>query len=764
MKLPLLTRRKRLYLLIAAGSLVALPIGLLAAPSGVAAPSAPAAASTVTTSSLGTESPTFVGSAATGCPSGCDLMSGPTVVPSTSSFALGSAAATAAAKAAAANANAAKTAAAQLSSTQLAAVSRATGLTTAALKSGQLSSSKTVSAQAAANAATATLGGPHAMPYPEVAKVGPDPAPPSLSCPGTGCDSISLSPGGATGVKGLDAVDSATQPTNVLGQDIEPADQGLCAGNGYVVEDNNLGEVLFFNTKLGRVSSVIPLDTMMGLTAKNWSSGGDIMCQYDASNGGHWFFTEFVSASSEASGGPFSGCFAGVANTCNEAVAVTTGNSPYGPYNVYYVNADYNSAEPGAPYLLNDFTKIAVSRDAFLLFYDEFPLVNPGIGGGFFNGAQEYAFDKTAMERGEPTTQVNVAIENMGTLPTPNGTCSSDDQFNAAGITCWYSVIPAMPPDPKQFDNSHGGSAFMLDTLDFYGQGDNRIAVFDWTGLSALNSSSASGLKQIKFGGQLLSGVLPYYGEGVPAAQKAGPIPLGDECGAAGLSVASGSNPAPASCPEGGVATNGDNFTQASQAQGQLWGAISTEVAQSFPGESSAEVHQDGEYFVIGTAGFDKGAGLTLTGEGYIAPAHEDLSMPDIAAPDSGPAIVFFTLTGNGGPTGADNGGFYPSTAFGRLSAGASTLSGSAINVADLGQSPTDGFTEYQGYPGGTRPRWGDYSAGVYDSSTGQVYFSTNYIQYPTCTGSAFTLTLATCGGTRDAFANWGTSVNAVTP
>jgi hypothetical protein len=126
-----------------------------------------------------------------------------------------------------------------------------------------------------------------------------DPPPPSVSCQplGPGCEVIHLSSGGAVGVKGLNAVDSATAPTNVLGEDIEPADQGLCAGNGYVIEDNNVGEILIFNTALKRVSAVIPLDTLMGLTNRNWSSGGDIMCLYDAANGGHWFFTQFVSAS-----------------------------------------------------------------------------------------------------------------------------------------------------------------------------------------------------------------------------------------------------------------------------------------------------------------------------------------------------------------------------------------------------------------------------------------------------------------------------------
>jgi hypothetical protein len=133
-------------------------------------------------------------------------------------------------------------------------------------------------------------------------------------------------------------------------------------------------------------------------------------------------------------------------------------------------------------------------------------------------------------------------------------------------------------------------------------------------------------------------------------------------------------------------------------------------------------------------------------------------------AGDSGPAALFFTLTGNGGPTGADNGGFYPSTAFGRLFAGAPTLLDSTVHVADLGQAPTDGFTEYQGFPGPTRPRWGDYSAGVFDPASGKIFFATSYIQDPSCTGSAFALTLATCGGTRDAMANWGTSVNSVSP
>ena len=588
-------------------------------------------------------------------------------------------------------------------------------------------------------------------------------------------------------MKGLNAVSSGTLPTNPLG-DIEPADQGLCAGPGYVVEANNIGEVMVFNQRLHRLSAPIPLDTLMGLTGRGWSSGGDPSCVYDYANGGHWFFTEIASASTEASGGPFSGCFAAAANGCYEAIAVTVGSNPFGPYNVYFLNANYNPNEPGSPYQLNDFAKISTTRDAFLMFYDEFPLRGSGVGGGFFNGAQEFAFDKYALEKGLPVTNsngnpnndFNVAIENMGLLPTPAGSCASDNADHLPGLACWFTVIPAQASDPSQYDNSHGGSGFMLASTDFYGfygglppVGANQIAVFDWTGLSGLNDRNCDHCSNIQFGGQLFSGVQFYddpsnaVGVGVLGAQKAGPIPLGSECGAAGLS--GGATP-PASCPEGGLNTNDDGFFQASQAQGQLWGAVDTAINQTFSSESTPEQHAGAAYWVINTRGFDRSGTLSLTSQGYVSAMHEDIEFPAMAAANSpgqtdrnGSAIMAFTLSGNGGPTGADHGGFYPSTAYGRLGSTSGGLVG-PIHVVDMGQSPQDGFTEYLGYPNPTRPRWGDYAWAVFDPSAGKIYFANNYIQYPNCTGSAFTLTLATCGGTRDGFANWGTSVNYVTP
>ena len=275
--------RKSLVLL----SLLALPVTLLGVTGGAVATASTAVAHTsaVTTSSLGQFKPTFAGTAATGCtgPPTCSLLSGPVNTPSTATAAPASAATS------------------QGSGTQ----ARAHAMPPPDVRQLNLSAAQ----RSALKASTPS--------FPVQA----------VSCAplGRGCDNISTANGGATSVKGLNAVDSAEHTTNIF-DNVEPPDQGLCAGNGSVVEANNIGQILIFNAALGRLSAPISFDRIMGITAKGWSSGGDPSCLYDSANGGHWFFTQFVSASPESAGGPFAGCFVGVPNTCLEGIAVTDGN------------------------------------------------------------------------------------------------------------------------------------------------------------------------------------------------------------------------------------------------------------------------------------------------------------------------------------------------------------------------------------------------------------------------------------------------------
>ncbi|HEV2360860.1 MAG TPA: hypothetical protein VGS21_04075, partial [Acidimicrobiales bacterium] len=190
--------------------------------------------STASSSQIGPGAPTFVGPAAAPCP-GCSLLSGPIRT------SLGGAAS----------------------------VRPASGPPAARPASGP----------SAARPDGVRVLPPPMLVRPGAGKLASEAAPviPGVSCDplGPGCDAISTSSGGATGVKGLDAVDSASLPSNVAVGDIEPPDQGLCAGHGYVVETNNIGEFMVFDNSLHRLSAAISDDTLMGLGALGWSSGGD---------------------------------------------------------------------------------------------------------------------------------------------------------------------------------------------------------------------------------------------------------------------------------------------------------------------------------------------------------------------------------------------------------------------------------------------------------------------------------------------------------
>lgn len=653
------------------------------------------------------------------------------------------------------------------------------------------------SAEAARPSSTGQ-GTPRAVPYAPARTAGgrmqaSPAAPPTVSCspPSSACASISSSSGGATTNRhGL----AATANGGIYGLDVEPPDQGLCAGSGYVMELINLGELQVFRASTLRpVSGITSLDSLLGLTALNWSSGGDTMCTYDPQNGGHWFITEIVSTNSEASGGTFTGCFAGKRDKCREGLAVSTNDDPLSTsWNIYFVDPNViNPRDPGAGYLLNDFAKTATTRDAFLMFYDEF-IINPkkiprcpAWGCLSFNGAQELAIQKSALELGY--SSANLVHENMGRDPfiqPPDGPCY---RGRTAGVTCWASVIPTTV-EGGQFDDSYDGTGFMTASLDFnsfatgVGPGDNRVAVFYWTGLAHLNSFNCGSCAEISFGGQLLTGVERYtdnelavtngqpcyVSSGDPvcslARQRLGTRDLGTYCASKVLGIPPFAGHQP--CPEGGLASNGDNVTQASYADGQIWFDVSTVTKETFG--SNSEIHLGAAYWIVGTSRFTGAQQLlTLTSQGYVAAAHEDLVFPTLvgATTASNGGLMSFTLSGNGGPTRADGGGFFPSSAYGFVTPGSNGVVSGTINVADLGRAPQDGFTEYDFLATKMsllyRPRWGDYGGAVFVPGLGFV-FASEYIQHANCDPAYWYKVDPTCGGTRDPFANFGTSINSV--
>ena len=93
-----------------------------------------------------------------------------------------------------------------------------------------------------------------------------------------------------------------------------------------------------------------------------------------------------------------------------------------------------------------------------------------------FNGAQLYAFSKTALERASGGTITGVHID-VGVRPTPD----------TGGI--WFSLQPATSPGAT-FATANGGTEYLLSSLDFSASLDNRIAVWQLTNTRSLNTAT----------------------------------------------------------------------------------------------------------------------------------------------------------------------------------------------------------------------------------------------------------------------------------
>jgi hypothetical protein len=127
--------------------------------------------------------------------------------------------------------------------------------------------------------------------------------------------------------------------------------------------------------------------------------------------------------------------------------------------------------------------------------------------------------------------------------------------------------------------------------------------------------------------------------------------------------------------------------------------------------------------------------------QGYIANWNNDVVFPAIGMGVAGNSgAIVYTLTGNT---------HFPSVAVSKVT---SSTKVNSIPVVLAGADVLDDFSWYLI----GRPRWGDYSGAIGDGHT--VYLATEYIQFPSCSDSAFIFD-TTCGGTRSTFTNWGTGM-----
>ena len=501
---------------------------------------------------------------------------------------------------------------------------------------------------------------------------------------------------------------------------VEPPDQGLCAGNGFVLETvNDVLQVYdFAGNPLLNGGQPVDLNTFYGyIPAINRTTGArgpsitDPSCIYDQTIG------RFVHVALTLD---HVGTSASLNGNNHLDIAVSNTGDPTGSWTIYTLPVQNNGTQ-GTPdhhcnsgFCLGDYPHIGADANGIYLTTNEFAFSGPG-----FYGAQVYGIGNSVLTGGSGSV---VLFDTLGAGP------------DGAGFTVW----PAQTPG-NQFDTDNGGTEFFLSSDAVFSNNgtSNSILLWTMTNTSSLNSGSPSPT--------LVLSTIAVDTYAVPprATQPAGNRPLSNcladtvtNCWAL-VAGAAAPNNATFGPPNGQLNANDSRMQQVSYANGNVWGALDTAV--NVGGHDRAGV----AFYVINP----NSRKLMLQGQAGIA--NTDLTYPAIGVTTSGRGVMTFTLTG-------DND--YPSAAFAGMDA---KVGMGNVQVAASGPGPWDGFTSYVIFGSG-RPRWGDYGAAAVDGS--DIWVASEYTAQ-TCTYAQYLVVpRGQCGGTRGALGNWSTHISKVTP
>jgi hypothetical protein len=505
--------------------------------------------------------------------------------------------------------------------------------------------------------------------------------------------------------------------------DVEPPDEGLAVGNGYVV--NAVNDAIRVSTKSGApLTGVIDLNTFYGYPAELNRTTGQIGPQvtdpsvYFDQPTQRWFVDALTYEVDPGTGNPTG------PNHLDLAVSKTA--DPTGGWNIYRLpvqddgtqgTPNHGDANYSGPFF-GDFPHIGADRNGIYLTTNEFRF----FGDGAFRGAQVYAFSKAALAAGASS----IPVVQFDTAANPAG--------NPDGLA-GFTLIPAGTPDAA-YAGSQGGTEYLLSSTNVYqspsGTTGNLLEIWALTNTKSLDSKSPSLTLQS-------SGITVNTFSLPPAAdQKAGVFPLGKSLGYQPFVDKYFPGASATTEVEQPLDSIDTRMTQVSYANGKLWGAIDTAV--SVGGATKAGI----DWYVINPQVDAHGVSGSLLNQGTLAMAGNNLIVPAMAVTPSGQGVIGFTVAGRD---------YFPSTGYATLDAKTGT---GAIHIAATGVGPEDGFAAYTFF-GYDRPRWGDYSAAAVDGET--VWVASEYIAN-SGTVPQFQAD-PTLGGTRTMFANWD---NRITP
>jgi hypothetical protein len=566
---------------------------------------------------------------------------------------------------------------------------------------------------------------------------------------------------------------------------VEPPDQGMCVGNGYVVEvvndvfnvysaatgasllpDNTAANIVGGFPR--NVDNAVDLNSFYGYPpAINRSTGvrgefvTDPSCLFDAQT--QRFFVVSLTLDPQVNG-PCQGVFSCV-NHLDLAVSQTS--DPTGRWNIYKIDVTNDGTNTGGvnpgPYL-GDYPHMGADANGIYLTVNAYPWHANG-----FSGAQIFALSKAQLVTGAASVTMQ-RIDTSGMVNAP-----SDAGSTQPGFTLW----PAQSPGTSSFNLANKGTENFLssnaaDEAQKPVSGNagprtsHQLIVWTLTNTASLNTASPA----VSLSNKILTvgqyGVPPKQQQPGSGAAPATAVPQGhclnDETtvtiagtGCWRLLVTPAAHAAGAEV----VASPDSNDTRMQQvmyANGKLWGALDTAL------------NPDGGPQRAGIAWYIVNPSTPkVVRSGYLGASGHDFTYPAIGVTPSGRGVMAFTDTGDI---------TYPSAAYAPIDALVGIGNWNDV-PGGVGAAADDGFSGYkqQNFPDPIRSRWGDYGAAAVDGNS--IWIASEYIAHacdytdwggPFFAGGTGDNLLGTCAGAshgpgvRTALANWSTRISKLTP
>ena len=524
-----------------------------------------------------------------------------------------------------------------------------------------------------------------------------------------------------SGFDGLNHADQRLAGTGVYTNtqfSLEPPDQGLCVGNGFVVETINTAVAVYLEDGT-LVAGPTALNQFFGLAPEVIRSTppsfgdftSDPRCYFDART--NRFFLTLLQLDVDPPTGNFTG-------PTHLLFAVTRSGDPTDGWNLFRLTT---TADGDNCPCFGDQPLLGADANGFYLSTNAFSLVTGG-----FVGGQIYAMSKLFLAAGLiPPFVLHIKLP---------GALNPDGSRNA-------SVHPAARAPDDEF--SQFGTEYFLSAFSNQVVLESQVQAWSLRETFLLHFPPGPSTT-FTFERQLADSEV--YGVPPDALQRIGTLLFPS---ISGDPQDQGVNPV--------LATNDQRMQQVTFADGRLWSAVTTVLRSdedTVPAGAFEDPNKSGVAWFAVSVRSRPHLQAFVDGQGYLALKNANLHFPAVGVNSRNEVAIGFSISGPG---------IFPTTGYveskaHKLTEGHKSKSFGKIHIAGVGVGSEDGFTGYpSSYAPGDAPcdfsltpvqceaRWGDYGAAAIGRD-GSIWLANEYIG----------------PRPRTLLANWGTFVMRLGP